>query len=80
MKGMSFVTSVDKFVENKTDTLTDEHLPAIVSLYHMAEDLDNNGVTGPIVSAFGLAYRNLLKELGHKDDGPVDELEALLTR
>jgi len=56
----TFVESVDDFVSSADWLLPTDGI-AVTSLYQMAEELDSNGVTGPIMSAFGLAYRSLLK-------------------
>ena len=76
MKSSTFVESVDAFVES-ADWLTDEDMPAVVSLYKMAIALDDE-ITGPIMSAFGLTYRNLAKKKVVAEE--ESELDKLLTR
>jgi hypothetical protein len=56
----TFVESVDEFVSSADWLLPTDGI-AVTSLYQMAQELDQNGMTGPIMSAFGLAYRSLLK-------------------
>jgi len=73
----SLVAKVQEF-ENSCDWLTVEDGLALTSLYLMAEELDNNGIQGPIISAFGLAYRSLLKR-APQAKGTGDELEGLLS-
>jgi len=72
----SFVATVQEF-EDSCKWLSVEDGPALTSLYLMAEELDNNGIQGPIISAFGLAYRSLLKR-APSSSGSKDELEGLL--
>jgi hypothetical protein len=68
---------------SQSDWITIEHQVAIISLLNMARQLDEQALTNkihaPLMSAFGLAYRNLLKERP-SDHEEVDELEKLLKR
>jgi len=73
----SLVAKVQEF-ENSCDWLTVEDGLALTSLYLMAEELDNNGIQGPIMGAFGIAYRALLKR-APQAKGTNDELEGLLS-
>lgn len=76
MRNKTFVESIDVFVAN-ADWLTDEDLPALVSLYRMAEELDTN-ITAPLMSAFGLTYRNLQKKkVGKEEESELDRLLKL---
>ncbi len=55
-----FTEAVDKFLEN-APWLGSEHLPSIVTLQAIAEQLDRGKVTPAMLSQFGLTHRALLK-------------------
>lgn len=55
-----FSQAVEKFLET-APYLTDEHLPSIVSLQAIAEQLDGGKVTPAMLAQFGLTHRALLK-------------------
>lgn len=72
-----FTLAVNKFKRSAKGWLTDADAPAVASLTEMAKALDAGELSPAMLGQFGLAYRNLLKRQP-VDDGPVDELEALL--
>ena len=76
----TFMKAVEEFIE-ASPWLEAKHQPAIVMLYAMANQLDDQVMTGslhaPLLSQFGLAFRNLAKE-APKVSGEKDELEELL--
>lgn len=70
-----FTQAVEKFLGN-APYLSDEHLPSIVSLQAIAEELDSGKVTPAMLAQFGLTHRALLKanpETAAHDD-EVDQI------
>ena len=76
----TFTQAVEEFIANNT-WLGVDHAIAIATLYHTANELDaqveNGKINPPLLTAFGLAYRNLLKERPTTTD-EVDPLTAML--
>lgn len=73
----SFVEAVETFKKSAADWLTDEDSPAIAALEAAAVELDKE-VTGALLNAYGLTYRNLLKRKPGDQTGGGDELDDLL--
>lgn len=71
-----FTEAVNKFIQS-AEWLTEEDEVAIVTLKAVAAELDTmNKLHAPLVSAFGLTYRDLMKK--KPIDMDVDEIELLL--
>ena len=77
----SFTEAVQEFVDNNKGWLGPDHVVAIATLYHTANELDtqvaNGKINPPLLTAFGLAYRNLLKERANEPE-EVDPITAML--
>lgn len=71
-----FTRSIKEFVD-ASPWLGPLDAPALAALKAMAETLDSGDLTPAMLSAFGLAYRALLKR-APLDAPPEDEFEALL--
>lgn len=76
----TFREAVDEFVAG-SPWLGFDHVVAVTTLQHTADELDTQVLSGkinpPLLTAFGLAYRNLLKERPDTSDDE-DELTKLL--
>lgn len=73
----TFVKAVETFKKSAASWLTDEDSPAVAALEASAKELDKE-VTGALLNAYGLTYRNLLKRKpGDAEDGG-DELDSLI--
>lgn len=73
---LKFTTAVARFKKSAKDWLTDDDLPALTALEHMAKELDKE-VTPQMLGPFGIAYRNLLSRKPPKASED-DELEKAL--
>lgn len=74
---MNFTQSI-KSLEESQDWLTDADLPALISLYAIAKELDDNGVTGSLIGHFGVAYRSLLQRAPKASKESTDPLALAL--
>ena len=56
------------------------HQPALVTLFALAEDLDEGDRTPALVAQFGLTYRALAKEAPKAPDADEDGVDELIER
>ena len=73
----SYREAVKKF-QDVSEWLTDEDLPAIVTLEHLADQLDSGDAKPATSSQFGLAYRSLLARKPKGEVKKSSHLEDLL--
>lgn len=80
------MTKIQTFSEAVTaylshaDYLTDDDQPLVVALVKVAEELDTNGVTAPLVNVFTVTMRGLQKKAGRTEgesDPAKDFLDSL---
>lgn len=80
------MTQIQTFTEAVTaylshaDYLTEADAPLTVALQRVAEELDTNGVTAPLVNVFTVTMRGLQKKAGSKTeetDPAEDFLDSL---
>lgn len=73
---MSFVEATETFLDAAESWLTPADAPAVAGMRAAAEALDV-ALHPPVLAQYRLFHSGLLKRQP-VDDGPVDELEALL--
>lgn len=75
----TYSEAMQRFLTAADDWLSDDDLPAIVTLVQLAEQLDTGGAAPAVVAQFGLAYRNLLKRkpaAGPEETDPIAKAMA----
>jgi hypothetical protein len=80
----TFAEAVQEFIDGNSGWLGADHIIAVTTLIHTANELDGQVASGkinpPLLTAFGLAFRNLLKERpmdGEEDDEVTTLLKSL---
>lgn len=73
----SFATVVEEFRKEAT-WLGGADEVGVVMLQQIAEELDSNGLSGPLLQQFGIVYRDLCKR-APREAAPVDPLEEALS-
>jgi len=76
-KPTSFMQATRAF-HRSADWLGTDDLPALATMYTIAEELDGGNMTPALVAQHGLTYRNLLKRAPQVDEGAGDPLEEAL--